>query len=151
MGPSLETNWVKLTPGFRIFPYPACHYCADRIPKIRRRPVDYIVSCKNMDSGFGRVPGRESHSGQIFCCVDALAVKGHLDRVDKDLLGWWLCEWQVKSGGLNGWSEKLPDVCYSWWVLSSLTMIGWVRWIDQEKLIEFIPNCQDTEMVMCQL
>ncbi|KAI4364057.1 hypothetical protein MLD38_020199 [Melastoma candidum] len=66
----------------------------------------------------------------VFCCVGALAITGHLDRVDKDLLGWWLCERQV---------------CYSWWVLSSLTMIGRVRWIDREKLIEFILNCQDTE------
>lgn len=30
--------------------------------------------------------------------------------MDKDLLGWWLCERQVKQGGLNGRPEKLPDV-----------------------------------------
>lgn len=46
----------------------------------------------------------------VFCCVSALAITGSLDRVDKDLLGWWLCERQVKSGGLNGRPEKLPDV-----------------------------------------
>jgi hypothetical protein len=30
--------------------------------------------------------------------------------VDKDLLGWWLAERQVKEGGLNGRPEKLADV-----------------------------------------
>ena len=46
----------------------------------------------------------------VFCCVGALAIAGALHHVDKDLLGWWLCERQVKSGGLNGRPEKLPDV-----------------------------------------
>ncbi|KAL5175337.1 Geranylgeranyl transferase type-2 subunit beta 1 [Glycine soja] len=107
--------------------------------------VKYIISCKNMDGGFGCTPGGESHAGQIFCCVGALAITGSLDLVDKDLLGWWLCERQVKSGGLNGRPEKLPDVCYSWWVLSSLIMIDRVHWISKEKLIKFILDCQDTE------
>ncbi|XP_028232797.1 geranylgeranyl transferase type-2 subunit beta 1-like isoform X3 [Glycine soja] len=95
-----------------------------------------------MDGGFGCTPGGESHAGQIFCCVGALAITGSLDLVDKDLLGWWLCERQVKSGGLNGRPEKLPDVCYSWWVLSSLIMIDRVHWISKEKLIKFILDCQ---------
>ncbi|KAM7484840.1 hypothetical protein LguiA_000849 [Lonicera macranthoides] len=56
----------------------------------------------------------------VFCCVGALAITGSLHHVDKDLFGWWLCERQVKSGGLNGRPEKLPDVCYSWWVLDFL-------------------------------
>ncbi|KAL4039183.1 hypothetical protein IC575_002830 [Cucumis melo] len=109
------------------------------------KAVNFVVSCKNMDGGFGCTPGGESHSGQIFCCVGALALTGSLHHVDKDLLGWWLCERQVKSGGLNGRPEKLPDVCYSWWVLSSLIMIDRVHWINKEKLIKFILDCQDTE------
>jgi prenyltransferase beta subunit len=47
----------------------------------------------------------------VFCCVGALAIVGALHHVDKDLLGWWLCERQLPSGGLNGRPEKLPDVC----------------------------------------
>lgn len=46
----------------------------------------------------------------VFCCVGALALTGSLHHIDRDLLGWWLCERQVKSGGLNGRPEKLPDV-----------------------------------------
>ncbi|XP_022742712.1 geranylgeranyl transferase type-2 subunit beta 1 isoform X2 [Durio zibethinus] len=82
--------------------------CLDRINV--EKAVNYILSCKNLDGGFGCTPGGESHAGQIFCCVGALAITGSLHHVDKDLLGWWLCERQVKSGGLNGRPEKLPDV-----------------------------------------
>ncbi|CAA2993631.1 geranylgeranyl transferase type-2 subunit beta 1-like [Olea europaea subsp. europaea] len=106
------------------------------------KAVKYILSCQNLDGGFGCTPGAESHAGQIFCCVGALAITGSLHHVDEDLLGWWLCERQVKSGGLNGRPEKLPDVCYSWWVLSSLIMIDRVHWIDKEKLVKFILDCQ---------
>ncbi|KAL2487640.1 RAB geranylgeranyl transferase beta subunit 1 [Forsythia ovata] len=109
------------------------------------RAVKYILSCQNLDGGFGCTPGAESHAGQNFCCVGALAITGSLHHVDKDLLGWWLCERQVKSGGLNGRPEKLPDVCYSWWVLSCLIMIDRVHWIDNEKLVKFILDCQDKE------
>lgn len=44
--------------------------------------------------------------------------------------------------GLNGRPEKLEDVCYSWWVLASLDMIGRLDWINSEKLIEFILSAQ---------
>lgn len=110
----------------------------------------------------------------VFCCVGALAITGSLHHIDRDLLGWWLCERQCKDGGLNGRPEKLADVrftlllvmyalpsihvatmdlieplqilkvCYSWWVLSSLVMIDRVHWIDKEKLTKFILNCQVT-------
>ncbi|XP_021674220.1 geranylgeranyl transferase type-2 subunit beta 1 isoform X2 [Hevea brasiliensis] len=123
-----------------------CLSLLHRLDKINvEKAVNYILSCKNVDGGFGCSPGGESHAGQIFCSLAALAITGSLHLVDKDLLGWWLCERQVKSGGLNGRPEKLPDVCYSWWVLSSLTMIDRVHWINKEKLVKFILNCQDKE------
>lgn len=64
----------------------------------------------------------------------------------KDLTCWWLAERQVKGGGLNGRPEKLPDVCYSWWVLSSLGIFGRLDWIDREKLHSFILAAQNEEV-----
>ena len=65
--------------------------------------------------------------------------------MNADKLGQWLSERQVERGGLNGRPEKLEDVCYSWWVASSLTMIGRLHWIDGGKLARFILECQDSE------
>jgi geranylgeranyl transferase type-2 subunit beta len=104
--------------------------------------VSYIQSCANFDGGYGVSPGAESHSGQIFTCLGALSIVGRLDTVDKEKLGMWLSERQVEAGGLNGRPEKLEDVCYSWWVASSLKMIGKLGWIDGEKLRKFILRCQ---------
>lgn len=68
-----------------------------------------------------------------------------MDIVDRDTLAWWLCERQLPSGGLNGRPEKLPDVCYSWWVMSSLAILGRLHWIKGSSLQNYILACQDTE------
>ena len=81
----------------------------------------------------------------IPCWAGFLAITSQLHQVNSDLLGWWLCERQLPSGGLNGRPEKLPDVCYSWWVLASLKIIGRLHWINREKLRSFILACQDEE------
>lgn len=109
------------------------------------KAVDHIVSCANFDGGYGSGPGAESHAAQIFTCVAALAIADRKDLIDKARLGAWLSERQIAGGGLNGRPEKKEDVCYSWWVLSSLEMIGKTDWIDKDSLIAFILRCQDTE------
>jgi geranylgeranyl transferase type-2 subunit beta len=36
-----------------------------RLHKVNvEKAVEYIVSCKNLDGGFGAMPGGESHAGQ---------------------------------------------------------------------------------------
>jgi len=65
--------------------------------------------------------------------------------IDQNLLCWWLSERQCDSGGLNGRPEKQADVCYSWWIISSLDMMDKVNWINTSKLVEYILNCQDQE------
>ena len=49
---------------------------------------------------------------QVYCCVGVLALTGQLYRVDADQLGWWLCERQLPSGGLNG-MVRCGRVCVS--------------------------------------
>ena len=106
------------------------------------KAIAYVQACANLDGGYGTSPGAESHAGQIFTCVGALAIAGRLDLVDRDQLGGWLSERQLDNGGLNGRPEKLEDVCYSWWVLSSLAMIERLHWIDRDALTKFILQCQ---------
>jgi geranylgeranyl transferase type-2 subunit beta len=106
------------------------------------KAVSHIQECANFDGGYGVCPGAESHAGQIFTCLAALTIAGRLDLVDKDRLGGWLSERQLENGGLNGRPEKKEDVCYSWWVLSSLAMIDKLHWIDGKKLSDFILRCQ---------
>lgn len=75
-------------------------------------------------------------------CVGALSILGSLDSIDRDRVGGWLCERQLPNGGLNGRPQKLEDVCYSWWVLSTLSVLGRLHWINANKLSRFILSAQ---------
>jgi len=107
--------------------------------------IGFIHKCENFDGGFGCEPGGESHAGQVFTCVGALAIGDALHLCHDEVLAWWLCERQTPHGGLNGRPQKDADVCYSWWVLSSLTLLKRTAWIDGAALRDFILRCQDTE------
>ncbi|KAF9812991.1 hypothetical protein SFRURICE_015611 [Spodoptera frugiperda] len=109
------------------------------------KAVEFVLSCMNFDGGFGSKPGSESHAGLIYCCVGTLSICKRLDALKVDALAWWLCERQLPSGGLNGRPEKLPDLCYSWWVISSLKILNKMRWVDKERLEQFIMACQDPD------
>ena len=109
------------------------------------KTAEFVYSCMNFDGGFGSRPGAESHAGLIYTCLGTLAITQNLHMVDQDRLAWWLAERQLPSGGLNGRPEKLPDVCYSWWVLASLAILGRIHWVDKEQLVTFILACQDSE------
>ena len=130
------------------------------------RACDYIVACSNLDGGFGSCIGAESHTGQVFCCVAALAMARRLDQWRQqpppisttndegaettalprdELLAWWLCERQCDSGGMNGRPEKQADVCYSWWNMAALCILGRVDWIAADALAQYILACQDAD------
>ena len=99
--------------------------------------------------------------------MGTLAILDRLDLVDSDTLCWWLCERQLPNGGLNGRPEKLedvsfrpltlsflerafadrgirrfPQVCYSWWAVATLAILGRSHWIDGTKLSQFILSAQ---------
>lgn len=113
-------------------------------PAIVDPAVEFIMQCQNFDGGFGMVPGLESHAAQVFVCVGALAIVDRLDLVEHDTtLAAWLSERQVAEGGFNGRPEKLPDVCYSWWVMLSLAILKKTHWVDLDKLEQYILLCQD--------
>ena len=115
-------------------------------PEVVNPAVEHILKCLNFDGGFGLCPGAESHASMAFTCLGALSIVNKLDMLTPeqiDTIGWWLCERQVPEGGLNGRPSKLPDVCYSFWVVSSLAIINRLDWIDSEKLVHFILESQD--------
>lgn len=111
--------------------------------------VDFIGRCYNFDGGFGLCPGSESHAAQVFTCLASLAIADKIHEVlspeQLQNVEWYLAERQLESGGLNGRPSKLPDVCYSWWVLSSLAILGKLGSIDFAKLRDFILKAQDPD------
>ena len=91
------------------------------------------------------MPGAESHAAYVFTAIGALKMLGDEDLIDRDKLGMWLSQRQTVQGGFNGRPDKLADVCYSWWILSSCFMIERQSWINLDSLRRYVLNCQDLE------
>ena len=87
------------------------------------------------------MPGAESHAAYVFTAVGTLKILDDLDLIDCDKLGMWLSQRQTIQGGFNGRPDKLADVCYSWWILSSCFMIERQSMINLESLRKFILHC----------
>eukprot|EP00397_Hematodinium_sp_SG-2012_P061761 GEMP01082323.1.p1 GENE.GEMP01082323.1~~GEMP01082323.1.p1 ORF type:complete len:134 (+),score=30.09 GEMP01082323.1:263-664(+) len=45
----------------------------------------------------------------------------------------------------NGRPEKAPDVCYSWWILSALRILGKMHYVDNAVLTAWICDAQDCD------
>ncbi|KAL0239269.1 hypothetical protein PCE1_004957 [Barthelona sp. PCE] len=103
--------------------------------------VEYLIQCSNRDGGFGSIPSAESHGGYIFTAVACLAILDRLDKLDHRLVEWLICR-QTETGGFQGRPEKLPDVCYSWWIMSAVKTLDVLEYIDAEKLKGFILQAQ---------
>lgn len=108
--------------------------------------VEFLVDCQNYEGGFGAVSHEdEAHGGYTFCAVASLAILGALDKVDLEKLADWCSQRQCNvEKGLSGRSNKLVDVCYSFWVgsvASILEAYGYGPCIEKHALRDYILCC----------
>lgn len=113
--------------------------------EVAAKAVGFVRQLMNHDGGFAWVPGGESHAASAFCCLATLCICEGLWAVDRRSTARWLAERQTAGGGFNGRPEKAPDVCYSFWIFSSLQILGYGGWVDKPGLCHFILESQDTD------
>jgi len=121
---------------------------------LRQRVVSFAMQCQNKDGGFGSSEGNESHAGHTFCAIGILHTLDGLEDLpqrNRRRLERWLLERQLSRGGtdgINGRPGKEPDVCYSWWVVASLSMLGVSvpeGLLCPSALVTSILDCQDSQ------
>eukprot|EP00835_Amoeboradix_gromovi_P003303 NODE_213_length_14376_cov_0.499054.p3 type:complete len:419 gc:universal NODE_213_length_14376_cov_0.499054:10291-11547(+) len=104
--------------------------------------IDYLKNCQTHEGGFGSIPGLEAHGGYTHCAVMSLFILEKWSRECLDDLKLILPEFRIKdainikrlkkwcayrvdwSGGISGRTNKLVDVCYSYWVGSLLVKLN---------------------------
>ncbi|KAH6944593.1 hypothetical protein HPB50_004160 [Hyalomma asiaticum] len=115
----------------------------------RAEIIDFVKQCQYSCGGFGASIHHDPHLLYTLSAVQILSTFDALNTIDIDKTVSYVKELQQEDGSFYGdkWGrpEKLPDVCYSWWVLASLKIIGRLHWIDKEKLQNFILASQDEE------
>lgn len=122
-----------------------CHMLNDWSPIDRRKTVDFITHSMSFDSGISQTPMLESHGGCTFCGCAALHLLGELSqafsqRQRDGLLRWCLFR---QISGFNGRPNKEEDTCYTFWVGSTIRMLGGSDLIDRDRLFDFVLGNQD--------
>uniref|UniRef100_A0A1E1XH48 Geranylgeranyl transferase type II subunit beta n=1 Tax=Amblyomma aureolatum TaxID=187763 RepID=A0A1E1XH48_9ACAR len=109
----------------------------------------HVMKHFNDDGGIGMLPNAESHCGAAFCAIAVLTVLGTLLTVPRQRLidlRSWLLRRIAHVGGVAGRIGKPEDVCYSFWVLASLTLMNQCGIRSQilrgRDMIRFIERCQ---------
>lgn len=108
--------------------------------------IEFLVGCQNYEGGFGGVPhDDEAHGGYTFCSVASLAILGALGRINVEKLADWCSQRQYnEEKGFSGRSNKLVDVCYSFWVGGTAAILqahGHGNCINQDGLKDYILKC----------
>eukprot|EP00831_Metopus_contortus_P065030 TRINITY_DN58143_c0_g1_i1.p1 TRINITY_DN58143_c0_g1~~TRINITY_DN58143_c0_g1_i1.p1 ORF type:complete len:402 (+),score=62.14 TRINITY_DN58143_c0_g1_i1:36-1208(+) len=127
-------------------------YCACCISRMlndfsgidRKLCTKYLTRCQKYEGGFGWADDTESHSGLTYCAVAALDMMDERSSIlDFDKLAEY-CFMRLHETGWNGRIGKIPDSCYSFWNLGTLSCIGFDvnSMIDKSSTISFLLNCQ---------
>ena len=108
----------------------------DTMAVLLRHSLQFLANCQTHQGGFGSMPGLEAHGGYTHCAVMSLFILQKWSQeselisfemanlINVKLLKKW-CALRVDwSGGLSGRSNKLVDVCYSYWVGSLLVLLN---------------------------
>ncbi|KAJ2802073.1 Geranylgeranyl transferase type-1 subunit beta, partial [Coemansia helicoidea] len=86
-------------------------------------------------------PFQESHGGHLYCCVASLSLMHRLDALpDRQRTLQWALRRQ--STGFQGRVNKIPDVCYMFWVGAAIEILGGHDLVDAPAAAAFALQCQ---------
>jgi len=124
-------------------------YCAAAISTMlqdwsgfnKEKALEFILRAQSYDYALAQAEGQESHGGSTYCALATLSLIEKLDALPhKDKLIQWLLERQVS--GFQGRINKDPDTCYSFWVGSSLKILGALELANEGLSKQFSYGCQ---------
>lgn len=128
-------------------------YCAVAVSKLlndwsgidRDSCAKYIKSSLSYEGAFGQCPGAEAHGGSTFCALAALKLMSKLDETmnneEINLLIRW-CMNRLEQG-FSGRPNKDQDTCYSFWIGACLVILDHFKFVEQNKLLDFILTAQE--------
>eukprot|EP00039_Didymoeca_costata_P002271 m.58852 g.58852 ORF g.58852 m.58852 type:complete len:425 (-) comp11203_c0_seq1:19-1293(-) len=109
------------------------------------KAVDFITKSQGYDGGIAQEPGSESHGSFAFCAISSLYMMGRLNAIStekrEELLGWLLMR---QESGFQGRPHKPVDTCYSWWVGSTIYLLGEGALINTKEIRSFLFQTQNT-------
>lgn len=110
------------------------------------RIMEKINQYKSYEGGYSMEINGESNgiisihlAGLTYCAISSIIMMNK--EVDNPHLIKWLINRQTALG-YNGRTNKGPDTCYSYWALSTLSILGHFDLVDVDSTVDFLLTCQ---------
>lgn len=103
--------------------------------------LTFIDRCRNEDGGYGH---GESHAGLTFCALSTRYLLGATLSASecRQTTEFLVHRHNSGDGGFNGREGKESDVCYCFWSVSALTLLGQASLVDKTEVIDYLATCQ---------
>jgi geranylgeranyl transferase type-1 subunit beta len=115
----------------------------------------FLKSIRNYEGGFSMIDEGESNAGLTFCAIASYKIL-NIEIPNLEILLFWLNQ-RNSVLGVNGRTNKIPDTCYSFWVMGSLSNLDYLnkgdllKLFDSSHVIDFIMNCQTQKVKLLNL
>ncbi|CAF0826764.1 unnamed protein product [Brachionus calyciflorus] len=103
------------------------------------RAYSFLLSCMTYEGAFGQNPEAEAHGGSTFCAVASLFLMNKLNSLSKYQI-FRLKQWCLnrQATGFSGRVNKPWDTCYSFWIGSTLKILGVLHFTSFPENINYI-------------
>lgn len=111
----------------------------------------FLKSIRSYEGGFSMIEEGESNAGLTFCAIASYKIL-NIEIPNIDNLLFWLNQ-RNSILGVNGRTNKIPDTCYTFWVMGSLSNLDYsnkgnlLSILDSGHVIDFILNCQTQKVI----
>lgn len=111
----------------------------------------WLIRCQTYEGGFAGEPNCEAHGGYTFCAVAALAILNKIHLVNFDSILRWIVFRQMHfEGGFQGRTNKLVDVCYSYWQAACFCALEHESFSRSKVLCLFDVSLLQSYILLCQ-
>ncbi|CAL2037203.1 unnamed protein product [Caenorhabditis brenneri] len=107
--------------------------------------VDYVLSCRNVDGGYGPAPGHDSHLLHTLCAVQTLIIFDALQKADADSICEYVKGLQNEDGSFCGEISGEIDTRFTMCALATCHLLGRLSTVNIDSAVKFLLRCYNTD------
>ncbi|KAI9042283.1 Rab geranylgeranyltransferase subunit beta BET2 [Aspergillus affinis] len=124
--------------------------CPEGLP--REDTVDFVLSCRRDNGGFGAAPGHDAHMLYTVSAVQILVLMDALDELEtrglggRRKVGSFIAELQDKDTGAfmgDEWGEQ--DTRFLYGAFNALSLMGLLDMVDVSKSVAYVQKCENLD------
>uniref|UniRef100_A0A1I7SYX3 Geranylgeranyl transferase type-2 subunit beta n=1 Tax=Caenorhabditis tropicalis TaxID=1561998 RepID=A0A1I7SYX3_9PELO len=107
--------------------------------------VQYVLSCRNSDGGYGPAPGHDSHLLHTLCAVQTLIIFDSLQKADSNSICDYVKKLQNEDGSFCGDLSGEVDTRFTLCSLATCHLLGNLSTLNIDTAVNFLLRCYNSD------